>query len=158
MFYYRQNIRSFLSSGAAGASLVALLLWVILDVIFIRTIGVCGLREPKAAPAYLECHILGYHYNSALWKWFDDFYSWKAFLRRAFAVYDEARHNMDHICGKTFGAKIANAAWCRKNPVALEYAQVAGLLLFYIWGPLWMVWQVLKRMFVKKPQVYAGNY
>jgi hypothetical protein len=157
MIYHHSNIRSFLSHYLACASLIVLTLWVILDVIFVNLLGVCSTHTAaKAAAPAFECHVLSYHIHSARLKWFDTQYSPSAFLGRAFKVWDEARHNIDGLCGKPFGGAAAKAH-CGET-TAIGYAENVSLLLFYIWGPLWMVWQVLRRMFVKKPQTYANNY
>jgi hypothetical protein len=158
MIYHHSSIRSFLSHYAACASLIALTLWMILDIVFIRTLGVCGVHTAgKASASIMQCEVLKYHFNSALLKWFDAEYSWKAMLGRVFAVYDEARHNMAGLCGKTVGAA-AKAAYCKKKEaVALGYAETVSLLLFYVWGPLVVFWLLLKRMFVRKVPNYAAN-
>lgn len=155
MLYHNASIRQFISYYVACASLVALTLWVIIDVIFIGMLGVCG--APKVDKPMLECHFLHrYHYSSRLAKQFDEEYSWKAFLGRGFAVYDEANHNMAHVCGKSFGGHEAKAAYCGER-TAEGYALTLGALLFYIWGPLMIVWFILRRMFVKKRPAYHGG-
>lgn len=157
MIYHQSNIRSFFSHYLACASLIVLTLWVILDVIFVNLLGVCSTHAAaKAAAPALECHVLSYHIHSARLKWFDTQYSPVAFLGRAFKLWDEARHNIDGLCGKPFGAAAAKAAHCNKT-TAFGYAENVSLLLFYIWGPLVVVWLLLKRIFVRKVPTYAAH-
>jgi hypothetical protein len=83
-------------------------------------------------------------------------YAPAAFLGRAFAVYDEVRHNLDGVCGKTLGGA-AKAANCKADIVGVNYAKSVSLLLFYVWGPLVFAWLLLKRLFTRKVNTYAAH-
>jgi len=155
MIYHQSSVRSFFSHYLACASLIVLTLWVILDVVFVKFFGVCSTHTvAKAAPA-LECHALNYHIHSQRLKWFDTEYAPAAFLGRAFKLWDEARHNIDGICGKPFGGA-ATKAHCGET-TAIGYAENISLLLFYIWGPLVVVWLLLKKIFTRKVPTYAAH-